>query len=348
MRVRRHTAEDLFDRLAPHRRVALVGVAKNCGKTTTLNAMIQSVASRRPIGLVSIGVDGEAHDLLIGTAKPTIKVPKGTLIVGASNALESSDIELEYLEPLGVQTPLGPLVVARACTPGAVMLAGVRHRADLIRALQRLESHGAHLCLIDGAYGRVMAAHASACDGVMLCTGAVLDRRMEVVARRTFELWRVLNLPEIEDDSWRAVAQAAMSQRRALLHTVGGEAVALPSASALLGLAQSDGLWGEHVDALAIPGLVSDRVAQSLHTVPDGPKPRALLVTDGTHLQLSTAASARLFERWRVRALRAVPTLGVSVNPTSVAGYAFEEGAFHAALHAVIPADAWLFNPQLL
>lgn len=350
MRVQAHTIEELFERLAGHQRVALVGVAKNCGKTTTLNALIRAVASRRPLGLVSIGVDGEPQDLLIGTAKPTINVPEGTLIVGATSALEASEVELEYLEPLNVHTPLGPLVVARACSSGTVMLAGVRHRADLIRALERLEAHGASLCLIDGAYGRVMAAHASACDGVVVCTGAVLDRRASVVAARTAALWRVLNLPKIQEGPWCTIAQEATRRRRALLHTVDGQHIELPSASALLGLAQSSALWSEHVDALAIPGLISDRVAESLQAVAALDVPRALLVSDGTHIQLSARASARLFARWDVRALRTVPTLGVSVNPTSIAGYAFDEEVLHEELINALPqdADAWLFNPHKL
>ena len=41
-------------------RCALVGVAKNCGKTTTLNALARRQRELgRVVGLISIGVDGE-------------------------------------------------------------------------------------------------------------------------------------------------------------------------------------------------------------------------------------------------------------------------------------------------
>ena len=41
-------------------RIAFVGAAKNCGKTTTLNAFVaEASALGRVVGLVSIGIDGQ-------------------------------------------------------------------------------------------------------------------------------------------------------------------------------------------------------------------------------------------------------------------------------------------------
>ena len=66
-------------------RLALVGVAKNCGKTTTLNYLLGSgVCSGRVVGLVSIGIDGESADLLIGTKKPPIHVAAGQWVLPAT------------------------------------------------------------------------------------------------------------------------------------------------------------------------------------------------------------------------------------------------------------------------
>jgi len=72
----------------PVRVTAVVGTSKNAGKTTTLNNLIQFVPSKqRPLGLVSIGVDGEDYDFWLGHQKPKIFVQPGDSFATAERAL---------------------------------------------------------------------------------------------------------------------------------------------------------------------------------------------------------------------------------------------------------------------
>src|SRR5690554_2852378 len=92
-----HETKEGAERWWETRRLAVVGVAKNCGKTTTLNALIEKHRDR-PVGLVSVGIDGEQSDVLLGTEKPAIVVEEGHWVVSAEQALSRSTAPLEYVE----------------------------------------------------------------------------------------------------------------------------------------------------------------------------------------------------------------------------------------------------------
>ena len=70
------TLEEL---LRPHAAVTIVGLAKNAGKTTVVNHLLERLDGR--IGLASLGLDGEARDQLTGLAKPRIAPPAGALVL---------------------------------------------------------------------------------------------------------------------------------------------------------------------------------------------------------------------------------------------------------------------------
>src|SRR5207247_1132622 len=59
--------------------VTIVGLAKNAGKTTVVNHLLEHLDGR--IGLASLGLDGEARDQLTGLAKPRIAPPAGALVL---------------------------------------------------------------------------------------------------------------------------------------------------------------------------------------------------------------------------------------------------------------------------
>ena len=322
-------------------RVALVGVAKNCGKTTTLNALLALIRMRgQRVGLVSIGVDGERADALLETHKPAIRLDAGQWVVSAEGALAEGDARLEYVEALGWETPLGQVVLARVVEPGAVVLAGVRQRAELVRALEALAPR-VDVALVDGAYGRRMAAHAALTDAAIVATGAIVSASVQEIVAITQDLTDRLTLPALDAGSWQgALVAASVAQHRALLGgaSLPAEGVALPAASALLGLPKAGALWTDAADAIAIPGLVSDRVVEALLAVPPRATRRALLLEDGTALHCSPRHLDRLRRGWDVQVRHPARLLAISYNPTSVAGPPVEDAALRLALQAAYPA----------
>lgn len=330
-------------------RIAVVGVAKNCGKTTTLNALLRE-REHEPVGLLSIGIDGEPHDLFIGTPKPSIAVHPGQWVISTEVGFQSSSARFEFVASLGFSTPMGAVSLARVREAGEVMLSGVRHGADLMCALEMMAEHGASPLFIDGAYGRVMGARSAWCDGVIVSTGAILSSSLdEVIAATTWLTQRLTREPPPE--AWqRELLAQAMREERALLGTPDGEVTPLAARSALVGLSRSRALWTPAHRAIAVPGLVSDRVLEELLVVAsrDDFDRRALLVPDGTSVQADAALMSRFERQWEWFAGENVALLGVSFNPTSLSGPGIDAERFEQALREAYGEGVWIFDPVRL
>ena len=76
--------------------IAVIGLVKNAGKTTVVNALMDNVPLR--FGLTSLGLDGERTDHLTGFDKPRIVPPRGTLIATTVGSLDRSHYAMEQLE----------------------------------------------------------------------------------------------------------------------------------------------------------------------------------------------------------------------------------------------------------
>ncbi|HOK71539.1 MAG TPA: hypothetical protein PLM83_08815, partial [Bacillota bacterium] len=73
---------------APGKCVGIVGLAKNCGKTTVLNRMIRQATSNGiTVGVTSGGRDGELYDAITGLPKPPIYLPAGSLVALAESTI---------------------------------------------------------------------------------------------------------------------------------------------------------------------------------------------------------------------------------------------------------------------
>jgi hypothetical protein len=300
----------------PAGRVAIVGLAKNCGKTTTLNAVSGALYEReQTVGLLSIGIDGETSDVLLGTPKPPVVVRPDQLVVTADQALATSSARWEWVASLGFRTPLGEAVLARCLEGGELVLGGLRHRDDVARAADLLADSGAETVLIDGAYGRMTAASPELSDATIVSTGAILADEAGALARRTLAVLRRLALPRVAHAPMRHLAEAAREAGRAMLRA--GDPLAFESESALLGLRRERDLWGDDIDTIAIPGLVSDGVVDELLALG---RAGHLVVTNGTSIHCSDRQFRRLDARWTVEVLDPIRVVGVAVNPTSITG----------------------------
>ncbi len=71
--------QQLAELTAPARRLALVGLAKNTGKTETLAALLRELQARgRRVGVTSVGRDGEERDVIdIRIEKPRVELCAG-------------------------------------------------------------------------------------------------------------------------------------------------------------------------------------------------------------------------------------------------------------------------------
>ncbi len=88
------------ERLSP-RTISVVGLAKNCGKTTALNHLVAGYrAAAVSVGATSAGRDGEAVDAITRKAKPSIELPPGTPVVTSEGTLSRWTAPHEILSRL--------------------------------------------------------------------------------------------------------------------------------------------------------------------------------------------------------------------------------------------------------
>lgn len=285
------------------RTLSIVGMCKNAGKTTVLNWLLGQ-SHGRVLGLTSIGRDGESTDVVTGTEKPGIFVPEGTLIATAKDMLALSDVTQEIVYTTGIPTPLGEVVLVRARSAGNVQLAGPSITSQLKTVSDLFFSLGAEQTVIDGALGRKSLGARAVAEGVILCTGASYDMRMEKVVADTANIFRIMNLKKAET----VPAESDKPLADTLKET--GEAL----------------IPGALTDAAVVPLLKSGVMRNVRLVVRD---PSKVLLSPDTLDKLSLRSVA-------LETVEAARTLCVTVNPVSAYGWKFDADAFLKAMSAAV------------
>ena len=206
----------LYELIKPYSSVSLIGMCKNAGKTTVLNRLIKDCRRMdESIALTSIGRDGERSDLVTNTKKPEIFVYDGTIIATAEKLLfaggnlsdsgndaqkngMNSGISREILDTTGMPTPMGEVIILRACSDGFIQLAGPSMTAQLARLKKRMFELGAAKVIIDGALSRKSLAMPAVSDAAILCSGASYSPDIRKTVEDTCFSAELMMLPQTE------------------------------------------------------------------------------------------------------------------------------------------------------
>jgi hypothetical protein len=189
----------LTDLLADSRRIALVGLAKNTGKTETLAAILRELEHRGvAVGVTSIGRDGEQRDVIDARIeKPRIVLQAASLVASTDALVRASGLAHERLVQTGVRTPLGEVVIVRLEERGAVEVAGPSTAESLREVSDAMLSYGSELVLIDGSIDRRAASSPAVADGLVMATGAILSEDIEQVVAATKVAVDLVRLPAV-------------------------------------------------------------------------------------------------------------------------------------------------------
>ena len=208
--------------LAPAATTTVVGLAKNAGKTTVLNHLLAVLDG--PVGLVSLGLDGEARDQLTGLPKPRIAPPPGALVA----TTEGLRGDAAVLERLPHRTAAGDVVLVDA--PGApVVVSGPTRLDELEAVLDRMRERGAARILLEGALGRLGTAAPGRADAVVIAAGAAAARDGGELERTLRLALAALDLPVTAEPA-RELQRAAGWEEEAAAGIGQGETVAVPGA----------------------------------------------------------------------------------------------------------------------
>lgn len=320
------------DLIAPARRLAFVGLAKNTGKTETLAAVLRELAAQdRHVGVTSIGRDGEEHDVIDARIeKPRIVLQTGSLVASTGALLRASGVAHERLAQTGVRTPLGEVVIARLSEAGAVEVAGPSTAEDLREVSETMIGFGAELVLIDGSIDRRAASSPAVADGLVIATGAVLSEDIGEVVAATKDAVDLVRLPVAGELIGGVLAgereELLTLERRLVLNADPAEIATLlrehPRASTFL----VDGALGERF----LEGLLSARTERAGRTL-------RIVAGDPTKVFLARRGPAWYRRQGlEIEVRRTIDLKAITVNPVAPQSHRFDSQRLRTLIEAAV------------
>jgi hypothetical protein len=295
---------------------AVVGVAKNAGKTTTLNWLSEQLHDdNHCVGIFSIGYDGESQDFWLGIEKPPVCVHAGTLVAGAERLVNNSSATMQIIERIGIESPLGEIVIAQAATPGHIALAGLRHRKDWLLVRDRLMAGGADRVLIDGAYHRRALAEPGLADSVILATGAVLSSTVQGVVETTASIVHRLLLPVCTDAAHLKLLDRAVELQAPCW--LDGDNTPVEETGRAAAMSDKDLVrLAQNSRTIAIPGAVPDRLLNTMTTTGSQSN---LIICDATRLIVSDKSWQQFQQSGgNVLVRQPINLTAITVNPRGI------------------------------
>jgi hypothetical protein len=314
----------LTDLLEGTRRLALVGLAKNTGKTQTLAAILaEHAAAARRIGVTSIGRDGEERDVIDARiGKPRIHLQAGSLVASTDALLRASGVAHQRLVQTGIRTPLGEVIVAELSEPGTLEVAGPSAAEDVRSVSEEMIGFGAEQVLIDGAIDRRAASSPRVSDGLVMATGAVLGEDVEQVVAATRDAVDLVRLPRSES---------------------GDAGVPLPGRLVLSGEpAEIAALLTEHphANAFLVEGALGERFLEGLLAARRERAGRELqIVANNPTKVFLSLHSAGWYRRQgiSIEVLRTIELKAITVNPVAPQSHRLDSHRLRELIGAAVP-----------
>lgn len=304
------------EELLKYNSVAVVGTAKNVGKTVTMNYILSQLRDcGRTLGLTSVGYDGEGLDQVTETAKPEITLYDGMVFTTAEQQYAGRRLVAEILEISGRRTSVGRPVTARVRVQGKCIISGPADTWSLRNLIRRYRELGVGLTLVDGAQSRMSLASPTVTDAMVLATGAALSANMRQVVMATRFACQLIEIGECCDDLKRAFNDC-------------GKGVWVLKDDGALGLTEiKTALSGNipemgGVRAIYVSGAVGDRFVERLKV-----QNRAieLVVGDFTKLFLTQAVYAQLLRsKVHISVMYKSRLVAVTANPWSPQGFTMD------------------------
>jgi hypothetical protein len=352
--------------IAPTRRLALVGLAKNTGKTETLAAILREhAAAARCVGVTSIGRDGEERDVIDARiAKPRVRLAAGDLVATTDALLRASALEHKLLSRTGFRTPLGEVLIARLSRAGAIEVAGPSAAEDVRAVSDSMVELGAEQVLIDGAIDRRAASSPAVADGLVIATGAILSEDIEQVVARTADAVELVRLPRADDTDGDGRRSLAGERRRSVADTspaadtppaddtrsVDDEHVRLERQLVLSGEpAQIAALLRDspRASTLLVDGALSERLLEGLLGARRERAGRELRVVAGDPTKVFLPSHGPGWYRRQgiiIEVLRPIELRAITVNPVAPQSHHFESQLLRHLIEEAVGGDVPVFD----
>jgi len=309
--------------------ISIIGIAKNVGKTTTLNYMIDVAKNKYKLGLTSIGRDGESKDEIFSTPKPRIYVEKGTIIATAKQCIFNSDITKEILVATNLNTPLGEILIIRALSDGFVELAGPSKNAELLKIKKILYDLNCDLVFVDGAVNRKSYAAPIVTDATILATGAAFSYDIEKVVEHTSHLVNLLSLEDVHDLQIISISKEIFKTGTIGLISSNFDIKIVEGINARDALKNIKKELFVDFPYIVVKGIVSDNFIEELMNYANIYNRIVLVVEDSTKLFISRDVLSRFYaSKGILYVLKPIKIVCVTANPKSPNGEGFSNQKF--------------------
>ena len=310
--------------------VSIVGMSKNSGKTVTLNHLIHEAMDEGiPVGITSIGRDGENLDIVTETEKPRIYVGPGNYIATAREMLSFSDANIEIIKVTNYRSPLGEIVIGRVKNGGHVQIAGPQLLSESKQVSQAMLQLGAKFVIIDGALDRITSAAPSISQATILSTGAVVSRDMNRVIDETSHVVNLFKLGQVKGDQTRQIIRYLMETNKISIIDEKDQVDIIPVETAL----GAGNIIGDHLREtskyIVIPGCLVKSTLEDLTRSSRSYKDVEIIVMDSTKIFINPRDWIN-FQRQgvKIRVLDKIDLIGLTINPYAPKGYYFEPYGF--------------------
>ena len=327
----------ILDNILQCRTLSITGMAKNTGKTVTLNYLLEELRkSGKRVAVTSIGIDGEKTDQVTQTEKPEIELYEGTLFVTSEYHYRQRQLLSEIVDLSEESTSLGRLVTARVLQAGKVILSGPATTGGVCKVLDRMGEYGVDLTIVDGALSRKSHASPTVTDGLILSTGAAIAPDLNTIVKKTSELHDLMQLPEYKTD----IADELLQIENGIFALEDGNPVSLNIPSSLLSDKYKTELFS-HGNQLFISGILTDMMLNFLKMQPEV-KDCAVIVKDFTKVFVSPM-TLRLFQSkgGKLYVLKRPNLLAVTVNPVAPSGFAVPSEVLVKAMEKVFDVPVY-------
>lgn len=320
-----------------YRSVAVVGTAKNTGKTECLNYIIRQLHQQSvTMAITSVGIDGETCDQVTRTPKPEIDIFSQMLFVTSETHFQQRRFTAEILDVSGRSTSLGRLVTARALEPGKVLLSGPSDTVTLTGMLSQLRQYGADLTLVDGALSRKSLGSPAVTDAMILNTGAAFSANIPTLVRKTKFLCDLIALPGVE-----ASLRDALLPMKTLCAVDSQNRITDLGITTVMGAATTPADFLQHGLTLYLPGAVTDKLLQYLKVQKEVEHIR-LIVRDFSRVFASQeTVQAFLSRGGTMEVLLSTRLIALCINPTAPDGTTMNSKALRDALSEKTSLPVW-------
>ncbi len=312
-----------------HKVFSFIGMAKNVGKTTTYNYIIEQLHSKFILGLTSIGRDGEKKDILTDQPKPKIYVTKGNLLATAEESLKRSVFDNEILRFTDITSALGRILLVKALSEGFIELSGPSVVRYLQSVCENLMEFGAELILIDGAFDRKSFASPAVANSTILATGAALSHDMDEVIRQTQFSIQKLSTSKLTDTKAHRIITQSITSYKAGIVEEDYKVIPFTVSTALNATGDIVKNLSMKTRFIFVKGIVSSDLLEQIIKNNTDCSSLSIIAEDGTKIFASSDLYSRFHKRGgTIKVLQQINLLAVTANPVSPYGVSFDQRKF--------------------